>query len=219
MFSVFLRIGVWSMAVVVQVWGPGACFTQPGLSAERVSYPVMTPTAAMGVLKAVYWKPEFEYTVTRIEVLAPIKQFTLRRNETTEVVSLADAVTGHRRVDTVAHRTQRNALCLKDVAYRIHAHIDRFPHADKPEAAYRDQFRRRVEKGQCFSQPFLGTREFPAYFGKADDTAAIEVSAELGVVLHSIDYTVTPRRSRWFRAELVAGVLEVPKHGLIEEQL
>lgn len=68
------------MSLVVQVWGPDACFTQPGLSAERVSYPVMTPTAAMGVLKAVYWKPEFEYRIERIEVLASIKQFTLRRN-------------------------------------------------------------------------------------------------------------------------------------------
>ncbi|MFC4375552.1 type I-C CRISPR-associated protein Cas5c [Nocardia halotolerans] len=207
------------MSLVVQVWGPGACFTQPGLTAERVSYPVMTPTAAMGALKAVYWKPEFEYRITHIEVLAPIKQFTLRRNETTEVVSLADAASGRRRVDTAANRAQRNALCLKDVSYRIHAQINRFPHADKPEAAYRDQFRRRVETGRCFSQPFLGTREFPAYFGQPDDSSAVEVSAELGLVLHSIDYTTTPRRSRWFRAKLTAGVMEVPKHGLTEEQL
>lgn len=205
------------MSVVMQVWGPGACFTQPGLSAERVSYPVMTPTAAMGVLKAVYWKPEFEYRIEQIEVLAPIKQFTLRRNETTDVVSLADAVTGQRRVDTAVHRAQRNALCLKDVAYRIFAQLDRFPHADKPEAAYRDQFRRRVEKGQCFSQPFLGTREFPAYFGKPDDRSPIEVSAELGVVLHSIDYTSVPRRSRWFQAQLDSGVMRVPREGFTGE--
>lgn len=207
------------MSLVVQVWGPGACFTQPGLSAERVSYPVMTPTAAMGVLKAVYWKPEFEFRVTRIEVLSPIRQFTLRRNETTDVASLAEAVTGQRRVDTAAHRSQRNALCLKDVAYRIHAHIDRFAHADKPEAAYREQFRRRVEQGRCFAQPFLGTREFPAHFSKPDETEPIDVSAELGVVLHSIDYTVTPRRSQWFRASLRAGVMDVPKFGLSEEHL
>ncbi|MEV0027944.1 type I-C CRISPR-associated protein Cas5c [Nocardia sp. NPDC050793] len=204
------------MPVVVQIRGSGACFTQPGLSAERVTYPVMTPTAAVGALKAVYWKPEFEYRIERIEVLRPIRQFTLRRNETTDVVSLAEAVTGRRQVDTVAHRAQRNALCLKDVEYRVLAHIELYPHADKPEAAYRDQFRRRVAKGQCFSQPYLGTREFPGYFGEADDRTPIGLSADLGLMLHSIDYSITPRRSRWFRARLEGGVLQVPRHGIAD---
>ncbi|MET7769289.1 type I-C CRISPR-associated protein Cas5c [Nocardia sp. NPDC005366] len=206
------------MALVVQVSGPGALFTRPGLSAERLTYSVMTPSAAVGVLTAIYWKPEFVYRITRIEVLSEIEMFTLRRNETSDLVSLSEAASGGRRVDTVAHRVQRNAVCLKDVSYRIHAQIDLLAHADKPVTAYRDQLRRRVSRGQCFSQPFLGTREFPAGFGDPDDREPIATSADLGMMLHSIDYTSTPRRSSWFRARLVSGVLRVPRHGIADDE-
>ncbi|MFX0578777.1 type I-C CRISPR-associated protein Cas5c [Nocardia nepalensis] len=218
--SLFRRFGrrVGYMGLVVQVGGSGALFTRPGLSAERLTYSVMTPTAAVGVLTAIYWKPEFVYRIDRIEVLKPIRTFSLRRNETTDLAPLMDAVSVGRRVDTVAHRVQRNALCLKEVEYRIHAQIDLLPGANKPEAAYRDQLRRRVSRGQCFSQPFLGTREFPAYFGDPDDAEPIPVSADLGVMLHSIDYSTNPRRSSWFRAELVDGVLRVPRYGISDEQ-
>ncbi|MGQ4616281.1 type I-C CRISPR-associated protein Cas5c [Nocardia sp. R7R-8] len=206
------------MALVVQVHGPGALFTQPGLTAERLTYSVMTPTAATGVLTAIYWKPEFQYRIRRIEVLSPIRTFTLRRNETTDLASLLDAVSSGRTIDTTAHRVQRNAVCLKDVAYRIHAQIELMPHANKPEAAYRDQLRRRVARGQCFSQPYLGTREFPAAFEEPDDRAPIELSAELGMMLHSIDYSRTPRRSTWFPARLERGVLEVPRRGIADDE-
>lgn len=207
------------MALVVQVRGDGALFTRPGLSAERMTYSVMTPTAAIGVLTAIYWKPEFRYRIEKIDVLKPIRTFTLRRNETTDLASLTDAASGGRTVDTAANRVQRNALCLKDVAYRIHAQIVPAAHADKPEAAYRDQLRRRISRGQCFSQPFLGTREFPAYFEDPDDAAPIAVSADLGVMLHSIDYSATPRRSRWFHARLDNGVLRIPRRGISEPEL
>ncbi|GAB2660677.1 type I-C CRISPR-associated protein Cas5c [Nocardia goodfellowii] len=204
------------MPAVVQVQAPAALFTQPGLSAERMTYLVMTPSAAVGVLSSIFWKPEIRYRVERIEVLRPIRTFTLRRNETTDLVSLADAVGGVRTVDTVSNRVQRNALCLKDVAYRIYAHIDVLPHATKPAAAYLSQFERRVERGQCFNQPYLGTREFPASFGPADDAPLSPVSADLGMMLHSIDYTTNPRRSRWFHAELKNGVLRVGEPELVE---
>jgi CRISPR-associated protein Cas5d len=204
------------VSLTVQVWGPGALFTRPEFTAERVSYPVMTPTAAIGVLEAIYWKPEFSYSVQRIEVLEQIRHFTLRRNETTDLASLADAVSGRRRLDTVAHRVQRNAVCLKDVAYRIHAQMDLHPHADKPEAAYRDQFRRRVARGQCFSQPYLGTREFAASFSTPDDRSPIDVNAELGVMLHSIHHGSNRKSFTWFRARLEKGVLRVPKFGLAQ---
>lgn len=206
------------MGLMVQVGGPGALFTRPGLSAERLSYSVMTPTAAVGVLTAIYWKPEFVYRVESIEVLRPIRTFPLRRNESADLVSLQEAVSSGRRVDTVAHRVQRNALCLKDVEYRIRAQIELLPHATKPEAAYRDQLRRRVTRGQCFSQPFLGTREFPAHFGDPDDTPPIGLSADLGVMLHSIDYQARPRRSTWFHAELDNGVLRVPRYGIGDDE-
>ncbi|UVS80618.1 type I-C CRISPR-associated protein Cas5c [Actinokineospora sp. UTMC 2448] len=200
--------------VVVQVEGEGALFTRPELKAERVSYPVMTPTAAMGVLEAIFWKPEFTWQVVAIEVLREIRQFTQRRNETTDLVSLADAASGRRRVNTVANRVQRNAVCLRDVAYRIHAHVRLREHANKPESAYRDQFRRRVTRGSCFSQPFLGVKEFPASFGPPDDKEAIKVTEDLGIMLHGIDYTTSPPSFTWFTARLDQGVLHVPATGI-----
>ncbi|WP_216898361.1 type I-C CRISPR-associated protein Cas5c [Nocardia alni] len=201
--------------VVVQVWGDAALFTRPELKAERVTYPVMTPTAAIGVLAAIYAKPEFDWRVVAIEVLKPIRQFTQRRNETTDLVPLVDAVAGRRRVDTVAHRVQRNSVCLRDVAYRIHAHVVLRPHADKPTTAYRDQFRRKVTRGSCFSQPYLGTREFTAYFGDSDGTPAVSgLTEDLGIMLHSIDHSSTPPTFAWFTACLDRGVLHIPERGI-----
>ena len=110
--------------VVVQVWGPGALFTRPEFRVERLTYPVMTPTAAIGVLESIFWKPEFSWDPVAIEVLRDIRQFTLRRNETSDLPSLTDAVRHGRRIDTVRHRDQRNAVCLREVAYRIHAHVE-----------------------------------------------------------------------------------------------
>lgn len=201
--------------VVVQVWGEAALFTRPELKVERVSYPVMTPSAAVGVLEAIYWKPEFAWRVVAIEVLAEIKQFTQRRNETTDLASLADAASGQRRIDTVANRVQRNAVCLRDVAYRIHAHVVLREHATKTEAAYRDQFRRRVSRGSCFTQPYLGTREFTAYFGEPDHTPArSELTRDLGIMLHSVDHSTAPPSFSWFTARLDQGVLHVPDQGI-----
>ncbi len=200
--------------MTVQVWGDGALFTRPELKVERVSYPVMTPSAAVGVLEAIYWKPEMSWRVVAIEVLKPIRQFTQRRNETTDLASLADAATGQRRINTAAHRVQRNAVCLKDVAYRIHAHVELRERATKPEAAYRDQFRRRVSRGSCFSQPYLGTREFTAYFRDADYQEPIELTEDLGIMLHSVDHSTTPTSFTWFTARLDQGVLHVPAQGI-----
>ncbi|MEU4806389.1 type I-C CRISPR-associated protein Cas5c [Actinosynnema sp. NPDC023587] len=196
--------------VVVQVWGDAALFTRPELKVERVSYPVMTPSAAVGVLEAIYWKPQFQWKVVAIEVLNPIRQFTQRRNETTDLASLTDAVSGTRRLDTVANRVQRNAVCLRDVAYRIHAHVIPRPGVDKPEAAFRDQFRRRVTRGSCFSQPYLGVREFSAFFGDPDDQPAdVDLNEKLGLMLHSVDHSTTPPSFTWFNAEIVNGVVTV----------
>lgn len=198
--------------VVVQVWGDAALFSRPELKVERVTYSVMTPTAARGVLEAIFWKPQMRYRVVAIEVLKPIRQFTIRRNETHQVVSLSGALRGER-VDTAAARDQRNAVCLREVAYRIHAHIQVLPAADKNAAAYRAQFRRRVTRGACFQQPFLGTKEFSAQFGDPDDTPAIRRSEDLGVMLHTIHHG-PPIRMEWFTARLDCGVLHVPERGI-----
>jgi CRISPR-associated protein Cas5d len=200
--------------VSVQVWGPGALFTRPELKVERVTYPVMTPAAAVGVLEAIFWKPEFRWRVVAIEVLNKIQQFTQRRNETTDLAPLADAASGRRRIDTVAHRVQRNAVCLRDVAYRIHAHVELRERATKTDAAYRDQFRRRVSRGSCFSQPYLGTREFTGYFGDPDEQKPITLTEDLGIMLHSVDHSTTPASFNWFTARLDNGVLHVPAHGI-----
>ena len=114
----------------------------------------------------------------------------------------------------MAHRVQRNAVCLRDVAYRIHAQVELRERAAKPEAAYRDQFRRRVTRGSCFSQPYLGTREFSAYFGDPDGRAPYDVTEDLGIMLHSVDHTTTPASFTWFTARLDRGVLHVPAQGI-----
>jgi len=198
--------------LVVQVSGEAALFSRPELKVERVTYPVMTPTAARGVLEAIFWKPEMRYRVVAIEVLKEIRQFTIRRNETTALVSVDQALRGGR-VDTVAARDQRSAVCLRDVAYRIHAHVELTDRATKQAAAYRDQFRRRVTRGACFHQPYLGTREFTADFDDPDDTPPIELTEDLGVMLHTIHFG-PPIRMEWFTARLDQGVLHVPAHGI-----
>lgn len=198
--------------VVVQVRGDGALFSRPELKVERVSYPVMTPTAARGVLEAIFWKPQMRYRVVAIEVLRPIRQFTIRRNETHQVMPLSAALRGER-LDTAANRDQRNAVCLRDVAYRIHAHIDAADGAGKDVAAYRDQFRRRVTRGACFHQPYLGTREFSADFGDPDEAERIDRTEDLGVMIHTIHFG-PPVRMEWFTARLDHGVLHVPARGI-----
>ena len=209
------RDGAGNLPVVVQVKGEAALFSRPELKVERVSYPVMTPTAAVGVLESIFWKPEFRYLVVAIEVLREIRQFTLRRNETTDVAPLADAIRGTRRVDTVAHRDQRNAVCLRDVEYRIHAHLHPHGHATAPVAAYRDQLRRRIRKGACFQRPYLGAREFSAEFFWPDDTPRQAYTEDFGIMLHSIHRDGDgPARMEWFAARVERGVLYVPEHGL-----
>jgi CRISPR-associated protein Cas5d len=204
--------------LVVEARGPYACFTRPELKSERVSYQVMTPSAAAGFLQAIYWKPEFDYIVTRIEVLEPIRWASVRRNEVTSMITLdwvrkamADATV---RFDVEGDRDQRNTVFLRDVAYRIRAHVRPRPHAGQPEAAYREQFRRRVDRGACYSQPFLGTRECSAEFGKDTGRAPQPVTEDLGVMLHSIRYGPAGETYTWFDARLENGVLQVPEHGL-----
>jgi CRISPR-associated protein Cas5d len=198
---------------VVQVKAPGALFTRPELRVERVTYPVMTPTAAVGVLESIFWKPEFRWVPVTIEVFRPIRQFSLRRNETHDLPSLADAVTTGRRINTVDKRDRRSAMCLRDVEYRIHAQVELADHADENEAAYREQFRRRVNRGACFQRPYLGAREFPAEFAAPDDQTPIPHTEDLGIMLHRVHHG-PPVRFDWFTARLDNGVLHVPAVGI-----
>jgi len=151
----------------LKVWSDYACFTRPENKAERVSYDVMTPSAARGVLEAVFWKPEFAWRVREIVVLKPVKRFSILRNEVNTLASERAAKSwaangGGFYADE--DRAQRHALVLKDVAYLIRAEMVLGSHATDPLTKYTDIFTRRVEKGQAFHQPYLGNREFTAFF-------------------------------------------------------
>lgn len=208
----------------VKVWGEFACFTRPEMKVERVSYPMMTPSAARGVLEAIFWKPEFTWRVREIVVLNPITYFSILRNEVNTRASERSAKAWEKSGGgffASDDRAQRNTLALRDVAYIIRADIVLQPHADDPVAAYRDQFRRRVRKGQCFAQPYLGCREFTAFFSEVDDPEISNESAALdmglGRMLLDLDFRngnsgdATPR---FFNAELKRGVLRVPLEGV-----
>ncbi|WP_028478992.1 type I-C CRISPR-associated protein Cas5c [Nocardia sp. CNY236] len=209
--------------LVVEVSGDYACFTRPEMKSERFSYEVITPSAARGILEAIFWKPEFDYIIVKIEVLKPIRWFAIRRNEVKSMVSddwvrraIADPGL---RYDVEDDRDQRNTVGLRDVAYRIYAQIRLRSHATATEMAYRDQLRRRVDRGACYSQPFLGTREFSARFGKATSAEPIsgrrDKDKDLGVMLHSIAYGPDGGETyRWFLARLTDGVLHVPPRGM-----
>lgn len=147
----------------VHVSGPLACFTRPEFATERVSYPVMTPTAAEGLLSAIFWKPEFDWRISEIWVLNPIKWLSMTRNEVA-----ARASRRQPRIVATEARRQRHSLCLSDVAYVVFARAVLRPHATAPVGKYRDQFTRRVERGGCFSRPYLGLQEFHAEFRPYD---------------------------------------------------
>lgn len=175
----------------VKVWADFACFTRPEFGAERVSYEVMTPGAARGVLEAIFWKPEFSWEVQDIQVLKPIQHFSIVRNEINSWQSDRSARDESYHYYADNDRAQRHTLCLRDVAYVIKADITLKAHANAHPAKYRDQFRRRVAKGQCHHQPYLGTREFSAFFSESDDERdrPINHSDDLGWMLQDMEFT------------------------------
>jgi len=193
----------------VKVWGEYACFTRPELKVERVSYSVMTPSAARGILEAIFWKPEFTWKVREIHVLRDIQHFSMVRNEVSRRMGIRTA--GIDITDTDC-RTQRHTLGLRDVAYLIKADIQLKSRVTDDPAKYRDQFRRRVTRGQCYHRPYLGCREFAAYFGQpAGDERPIEISDELGRMLLDIEYAASGQLiPHFYLAGLQNGVLHVP---------
>lgn len=212
--------------IKLHIWGERACFTRPEMKVERVSYDVITPSAARGILEAIHWKPAIRWHVDRIHVLKPIRFESIRRNEVGSKVSARNVLSAMKakctqNLHTVADedRQQRAATVLRDVAYVIEAHFDltNKAGADDNEGKHLDQFKRRAKKGQCFHQPCMGTREFTAHFALLDEADVWPVTAlsdndrnrDLGWMLHDIDFAAgnTPR---FFRAELKDGVIEVP---------
>jgi len=210
-----------SYGVKLKVWGGYACFTRPEMKVERVSYDVMTPSAARGVLEAVYWKPAIRWVVERITVLRPIRFENVRRNELGHKLPLG-AVTkamkdGISPVETFIEedRQQRAALVLRDVAYLIEARFAPTAYwnpANDNEGKHLDIFNRRAARGQCFHRPYLGCREFAADFGPDDGERpdpSLAGTRELGFMLHDLDYE-KDMQARFFRATMQGGVIAVP---------
>lgn len=203
--------------VELKVWGDFACFTRPELKVERVSYEIMTPSAARGILEAVFWKPEFSWQIREIRVLKPVRFFSIRRNEVNGRAALRTVqqwahTGGHYFADE--DRAQRHTLALRDVAYLIAAQAALKPGVHYDPAKYRDQFRRRAQHGQCHSMPYLGCREFAANFELPDGSERpIDRSADLGRMLFDLDYAADGSgrgKPRFFAARLDRGILRVP---------
>ncbi len=205
--------------LTVKVWGPLACFTRPEMKVERVTYEVMTPSAARGTLEAIFWKPEFQWQVRQIDVLNPIRRISILRNEVKSKIA-PSTVQGWARHGggyfADEDRTQRHTLALRDVAYIIHAQIVLRPDVQGDPAKYRDQFRRRVARGQCFHRPVLGCREFAADFGEPDGSETpIDHTDDLGRMLFDLAYSRgNSERTRplFFPATLEKGVLHIDPH-------
>lgn len=204
----------------VKVWGDLACFTRPEMKVERVSYDVMTPSAARGLLEAIFWKPEFAWRIKAIHVLNPIRRMSILRTEVNSKLS-ERTVKGWAEKDPTGSyycnddHTQRYTLALRDVAYLIEGDIELRPHCADDPAKYRDQFRRRVARGQYFHHPYLGCREFTASFAEPDGSEkAIAVTDDLGRMLFDLDYSnpkASVRTPAFFNARLTDGILHVPQ--------
>lgn len=204
----------------LEVWGVMACFTRPEFKVERVSYDVITPSAARSIFDAIFWKPAIRWEVTKIEVINPIRWISVRRNEVGAIARSGSSIFIQEK------RQQRNSLLLKDVRYRIYAKLVFIPKSkrinesreggeDENPAKYYAMFERRAIKGQCFNQPYLGTREFSASFKLITDgmekVPSIADTRDLGIMLYDMDFSnsddIIPV---FFRAKIDNGVLIVP---------
>ncbi len=214
----------------LEVWGPMACFTRPELKVERVSYDVITPSAARAIFETIFWKPAIQWQVTKIEVLNPIKWTTIRRNE-------VGAIASKNPIFIEEQRQQKNSLLLEDVRYRIWAKLVFIPlwkrketknvqidaeeadllRKDENPGKYNAMFERRASKGQCFNQPYLGTREFSASFRlirpEQDELVApIAESRDLGIMLYDMDFEQDLKNppAMFYRAYMENGIINVP---------
>lgn len=215
--------------IKIHVWGEFACFTRPEMKAERVSYDVITPSAARGVLEAIFWKPQIRWLIDRIEVLRPVRFTSIRRNEVGKKMTgpskgMLNGESGNLCLNIEEERQQRAALILRDVGYVIEAHFDLLDRSET-EGKYLDIFNRRARKGQYFHHPYLGTREFPANYAlieNAENQPENELPPEqrnkdFGFMLHDIEFDQDPKTKkvhattpRFYRAEMQDGIIQVP---------
>lgn len=207
----------------LEVSGDFACFTRPEMKVERVSYDLMTPSAARAVFESILWKPAIRWHVRRIEVLRPVRWVSVRRNEVASVVSVRNVSaamnggSGQLGLYVEDERQQRAGLFLRDVAYRLHAELEFIPDRapeDTP-TKYAEMFARRATKGQCVNQPYLGCREFAARFRLVDEPRKepppeASVDGDLGWMLYDLDFAnPSDPRPQFFRARVDRGVLNL----------
>lgn len=207
------------MSVKVEVWGEYACFSRVELKVERVSYDVITPSAARGILEAVYWHPGMKWNIDRIYVLSPIKMTNIRRNEVQSKILASNvraAMTGGNPlyISTSKDIVQRSTLALQDVHYVIEAHFTMTDKAAKSDnhGKFQDIIKRRLQRGQCFHQPYFGCREFPAKFKewREDTIPTIEDTKDLGYMLWDLDFSNPSNiQPLFFRARLEKGVIDL----------
>lgn len=208
-------------SIALHIWGEHACFTRPEMKVERVSYDVITPSAARGVLEAIYWKPQIRWVIERIHVLKPIRSMNLRRNEvankipTNGLKKIMQAGKGRLGMYVDEDRQQRASIVLRNVSYVIEARFEILDPAENPKKHY-EIVKRRAEKGQHFHQPYLGCREFPCHYEwlEKDEIPrcpeALVGEKDLGYMLHDLDFNqdCTPH---FFRAIMQDGIINVPE--------
>ena len=214
------------MSIRVEVWGPLALFTRPEMRTERVSYDVITPSAARGIIESVYFHPGMRYTIDRIHVLNPIRFTNIRRNEVSEKILSGD-VKAMASGGPVPHLVtsgciqQRAAMMLTDVRYVIEAHFDMTDKANASDnpGKFQDIIKRRLRTGACYSQPYLGTRECTAHvrLWEGGEIPAIQETRDLGYMLYDMDYS-DPQdiQPMFFRAQMVNGVIDLRDCGVVK---
>ena len=211
------------MGVKVRVWGDYALFARPELKVERCSYDVMTPSAARGILDAVYWHPGLKWKIDRIHVVRPIQFTSVRRNEVKSKISASSVLQAYNGGDkplyisTKADIVQRASLLLRDVEYVIEAHFqmtDQANETDNP-GKFKDIIMRRLRRGECFHMPYFGCREFPAHFSLCEEdeirTAYDGVEEkDLGFMLYDMDFSDPDNiQPMFFRAVMRRGVVDL----------
>ena len=210
------------MGFCLEVSGDFACFTRPEMRVERVSYDIMTPSAARNIYQSIFWKPQIAWHIDRIEVINPIRWMTISRNEVGATVSQTKVRQTMRRGEgrlqmfVEDQRVQRSSLILRDVCYRIYAHFSFTNQTAKNESVekYLGMFLRRARKGQCFRQPYLGCKEFAADFQlvEPDDEvmSPVNESQDFGWMLYDFNYADNPPSPRFFNACMQSGVVHIP---------
>lgn len=211
-----------SHGVKVRVWGDLALFSRPEMKVERCSYDVMTPSAARGILEAVYWHPGIRWVIDRIYILKPIRFTSIRRNEVKSKVSsnnVLSAVNGGDKPMYISSKediVQRAAILLREVDYVVEAHFEMTEKANASDnpGKFKDIIMRRLRTGKCFQMPYFGCREFPADFQLYEEdsieTAYMGEEKDLGYMLYDFDYS-NPEdiQPMFFRATLKNGILDV----------